>query len=448
MSKFSEYLQSLVRSRDISVSRLSRESGVERTSLHRALAGERVLPYQALQLLGRSLELSPGETRKLYQYFNMLFESEAVGQARDIIDRIFCRLSELLDCTVDGKKFQRSVSLMDVNREGETFKGQGEISRLILSMMTEELEFEKPSIELVVPPDVQAVRKGIENIYETGADITTSHIICFQTSGDEEQCRLHNLEYLGCVLPGCVLSGKKYHVYYYYNDKFRTRYTDPLPYFLVTHRSVVCLSENIQTAIVLRNEEQIAYFHSHFYELQKFCHRLVGYMGEDATGSGKQHAVANGEEGYCLVTGRTYRMNLETKKSTIVFTQNCITEFLYTGRLKNFVSGEEEVVDKVRRLEFMYAFLEDIRNGCVKGRLINDMFFTVPGYLAVLASGNYCTLFDERTMMQQLQIQERNLCQSFHDWAFHLSDSDCVFDMEKTMEVLAELCRLWQRGGH
>ncbi len=445
MSKFNEYLQSLIRSRDISVSRLSRESGVERTSLHRALAGERVLPYQALQLLVRSLELSPGETRKLYQYFNLLFESKAAGQAREIIDRIFSRLSELPDGAADGKQFLHSDFLMDMNGERETFKGQGEISRLILGMMLEELKCEKPRLEVVAPPDIQAVIKGIESIYETGADIMTAHIMCFQTSGDEEQCHLHNLEYLGCVLPCCVLSDKKYHVYYYYNDKFQTRYTDPLPYFLVTHRGVVCLSENIQTAIVLREEEQIAYFHSHFYELKKFCHRLVGYT--EAAESRMKHTALR--DGYCLVTGQLYRMNLETKKSTIIFTRNCISEFLNTGRLNIFLSGEEEVVDKVRRLEFLHTFLENIRNGHVKGRMVNEMFFGVPNHLAVLASEDFCTctLSAERTMPLQLQIQERNLCQAFHDWAIHLSDSDWVFDMEKTAEVLTELYRLWQREG-
>ena len=142
-------------------------------------------------------------------------------------------------------------------------------------------------------------------------------------------------------------------------------------------------------------------------------------------------------------------MNLETKKSTIIFTRNCISEFLNTGRLNIFLSGEEEVVDKVRRLEFLHTFLENIRNGHVNGRMVNEMFFGVPNHLAVLASEDFCTctLSAERTMPLQLQIQERNLCQAFHDWAIHLSDSDWVFDMEKTAEVLTELYRLWQREG-
>lgn len=123
MSMFSEYLRFLIQSRNVSISKLSKESGVERTSLHRVLTGERVLSYQALQPLVQCLELSPGEVRKLNQYFNLLFENEAVRRARDMVDGIFGRLSELPDTTAHRGQFLRQALLLEDRLEGEVFKG-------------------------------------------------------------------------------------------------------------------------------------------------------------------------------------------------------------------------------------------------------------------------------------------------------------------------------------
>ena len=85
MSLFGEYLNQMIRGRGVPISRLAREAGVERTAIHKALNGDRILPYPAVESLVRYLKLSPGEAKKLHQYYNLLFESENAGRAREIV---------------------------------------------------------------------------------------------------------------------------------------------------------------------------------------------------------------------------------------------------------------------------------------------------------------------------------------------------------------------------
>ena len=53
MSKFSTYLKRLIADSGESISSLARTIGAERTSIHKALADERILSYKTVQALAR-----------------------------------------------------------------------------------------------------------------------------------------------------------------------------------------------------------------------------------------------------------------------------------------------------------------------------------------------------------------------------------------------------------
>ena len=58
MQLFSQYLRDLLQAKGLTVSALSRLSGVERTALSKTLTGQRVLPYAALDDLIPRVEIS------------------------------------------------------------------------------------------------------------------------------------------------------------------------------------------------------------------------------------------------------------------------------------------------------------------------------------------------------------------------------------------------------
>ena len=58
MSKFAAYLRELLDQRGEPISRVARNAGLERTSIHKALKDERLLPYTALKKLTHYLQLT------------------------------------------------------------------------------------------------------------------------------------------------------------------------------------------------------------------------------------------------------------------------------------------------------------------------------------------------------------------------------------------------------
>ena len=72
MSKFSTYLKRLIADSGESISSLARTIGAERTSIHKALADERILSYKTVQALARHFNLSVDERKDFFQLYDIL----------------------------------------------------------------------------------------------------------------------------------------------------------------------------------------------------------------------------------------------------------------------------------------------------------------------------------------------------------------------------------------
>lgn len=450
MSNFSEYLQHLIQDRDISISKLSRDSGVERTAIHKALSSGRILPYQAVELLDLSLKLSPKESKRFRRYYDQLFESETAGRARNIIDQLFTQLSDVLYLNGESYEWQRQPCDPRFEKKN-LYKGYTEISLLLHFVVEEELKHMKPRIDLAVPSNVLAVRKCIEKIYCTRRELIISHIICLDTFETEKEYNIHNLEYLACLLPACMHSEGQYQVYYYYSNTV-SGYTDPLPYFLVAHAGVICFSENCQTAIFLEEGEQIEYFRACFYNLKRSCRTLIEYMAEEGAAE-KIFGKEDAKENYGSISVPFYISQVNPEKWISLFTRKNVVEFLDMGRMYRFTNGAKrmnggkEIVNKDERLKWMHSFLESIRNDSAKGNVINDMMFRLPDYFGMVTSANNGTFLFDKKRNLVIRFQENGMCHAFYDWTVNFSNSECVYDKEKTVEILTEMLKKCEGEG-
>lgn len=453
MSLFGEFLNQMIRSREISISRLARDAGVERTAIHKALNGDRILPYPAVESLSRYLKLSPGEAKKLHQYYDLLFESEDAGRAREIVRQMVLRLS--------GQSFPEAEEGLDplscqqpcTRQDGGMYKGYGQIGRLIRFMIAEEMECDTPKVELALPPDTQvwkdcldwlcaAVpeggrRTGRDSAEVSGHGVEFAHIVCLDASGCGEKDDLRNLEALSCLLPGCILPGIRYHIHYYYSDRGQSQYTDPLPYFMVTRAGAVCFSPNCQAALLLRAEEQTAYFRACFSCLKKSCHLMPEYL-ESPEETAKAYDEIAAEEGGCAILPQPWSQKMPGKDWILLFPRKGILDFLETGRLDDPFTGEADVLTENRRDRVWGEFLDALSRRSLKGRIVNDgMFHLSRRFLMAASSGGMLLCGDGAGW--GIRIREGLFWRAVRDWAVYFSDSEDVFDREETMGMLAEM---------
>lgn len=76
MSRFSDYLRQLIEERGEPISQIAKKAGLERTSIHKALNNERILPYISVKKLERYFQLSLSQIRELNRYYDMLLQGE------------------------------------------------------------------------------------------------------------------------------------------------------------------------------------------------------------------------------------------------------------------------------------------------------------------------------------------------------------------------------------
>ena len=95
MSKFSTYLKRLIADSGESISSLARTIGAERTSIHKALADERILSYKTVQALARHFNLSVDERKDFFQLYDILLQGEETYNNRQAVCRLLNNLASV-----------------------------------------------------------------------------------------------------------------------------------------------------------------------------------------------------------------------------------------------------------------------------------------------------------------------------------------------------------------
>ena len=477
MFLFSEYLRDLLQTRRLTDSALARLSGVERTSHSKVLTGQRVLPYGALDEVIYHLRLTPGEERKLRAYYDEQFEKEGLHQSRELVGKLFSDLAQL-DFTTPA--FEESRLLLDLDGYAgarSIFSGAPNVQPLLRMVLSRELTRPDAWVELTVPPTDTFLGDELLRRYldgRMGAEVR--QIIAFDASGTAEDINLHNLGCFCRVLPICLLSKRHYYPYYYYDDSIAARYTDPFPYFLVTHSCAVCLSEDGSQAMLLRGTDQVEQYHRHFQSLLKRCRPLTQYTA-DPVEILESYDASTDEDGFYMVMdqpcfGRFYdestidrylrpelpfydRLEAVAQKRfsrlrTVeqfytIFTRSGLERFQATGSLDDFPVAFVAPFPPEQRRQLMLALAGHIRSGDITGRILEPGAF--PDYLSMTTSrrsgiGFFTT---ERFPLQDgfcsIQIREPNLCRAFHGWVIHLPNDLQVLSAQETAEVLEQLAR-------
>lgn len=477
MYLFSEYLRELIAKNNITISALSRQTGIERTTLSKVLAGQRMLPYSALNTIVFQLKLTLAEEKKLRHFYEMQFECEGIQESRKIIDKMF---SDLTNLDFGTPAFEERRLLLDIDqyvRGRSIFSGGMNVQSLLRVVLSDELARSDARIEMTIPPQYGFLNDELLHRYlEENIEADITQIIAFDLSGKADEDNLHNLKYFCQILPYCLLSYQRYHPYYYYDNNVQHHYMDPFPYFLVTHSCVICLAENGREAMLLRAEDQVSCYHQHFQELLTQCSSLVQYTVDPAEMISAYSKCTDSDGFYMIMDqpcfGRFYtddfinehiHENLPHRDELVLaaqkrfellrngkdfytlFTRNGLQRFRDTGTLDDFPTMLVKVFEPEIRKKLMYRMAEKTSSGEITARVLEPKVF--PDYLSMTTSvhsgvGFFITQrLDIRRELFSIHLRETSLCQVFHGWLLNLADSRQTLNAEDTAEILKEIAK-------
>ena len=476
MLLFSEYLRELLKNKQMSVSSLARAIGVERTQLSKALSGHRVLPYHLLEELAYYLRLTPGEEKKLRSYYDEQFEKEGTRRSHELIDKLFHNLSCLDFSSPAFEETRLLINLEQDAGERTIFLGETNVQFLLRMVLSEEMSRPDARLELTVPPsDSFLVTELLHRYMDDKITMEISQIICFDAGfAQGGDINLHNLESFCRILPICLLSGQHYHPYYYYDSSVPIHYTDPFPYFMVTHSCVICLSEDGSCALLLRSPDAISCYQRHFQSLADKSHSLIQYTS-DPLEILSSYQKCTGEDGFYMamdqpcfgrfysedfvrahlrqeLPGFTQILSAATDRFTLLravphfytfFTESGVRRFMADGTLDDYPVEIVKPFSPQVRCLLMRQMSGAIQNGDIIGHIFNEGIF--PDYLAMCTSaekgiGFFTTRqFPLSDGLCSVRIREPNLCFAFHGWMTHLPGSNLTWTAKETAETLDRL---------
>lgn len=474
MTEFGDFLKKQIDQIGESISAVARGTGIERTSLSKAINGDRNLPYYTLKKLISYLHLSPYEQEILYEYYNMQIQGEERFESRKIIVRLLGVLSNL---SFSEYKYRKNDSLENIEvfeKEGSFYSGKYTVHNIMRRMIDQELEEKHPGILLFLPTDDEFLMYYFYNIFsEYVIDIEVQHIIPYGIGDCFNNCK--GLEILERVLPMALTASSKYHSYFYYN-----KYEDmavPFPYYMITSTKILQIAENYERAYVVSAKKICEYYRNYFEQAVKKCFSLL-YVENDIFEIFKSYKlIEEANSCYtiayqpCMVKFYTseliekkvrsdlpYREELieECKKRFAVienltgdyytfFTADGVREFADTGIIRDIPRQIITPLTKEERVMLLTNLRDSIADDTIMGRFVADGKLALPKDITICVNAkNKVDILSvpqntQEIVFYSLYFEERILTEKFMDFMLFLPKSEYALSKEDTIGMIDEI---------
>ncbi len=259
-------LKEYISKSNYTIYQLAIESNINRTTLQKALSGERPISHENLSKLLPFLGLSVTEKRELDQAFLISQIGEITYQKhmylKDLLEGVNLPASDLP--TPD-----RSTAVLPGLQLQQTCPVTGiySIITTICNLLAAETA-ENSGAYLYTVSDFH--NQFFSNLYmqlqaANLSGLQIRHIIIFsKVSGNHDEASLLNLKTLSTLFPFAMSAPRDCELYYCYEEIAAQKLAGiPYPYYLILPQNVVLLSGDCQNALFLP-KESITYYQQHF----------------------------------------------------------------------------------------------------------------------------------------------------------------------------------------
>lgn len=184
MSRFSACLEEIIRRRGEPIARIAKNAGLERTSIHKALKDERILPYPSLKKLIRYFQLTLSEARELNLCYDMLLQGEAAYSTHREICQLMSDLSQL--------HFSAFGYKTDVSGElpggGRLIQGRAEVQYTLQAVLRRETDAPGAAVHLYLGED-QTLPEVLVSLWRSEKRFTVHQIVALRPESEGETAR-------------------------------------------------------------------------------------------------------------------------------------------------------------------------------------------------------------------------------------------------------------------
>ena len=481
MSQFSEVLKSLISASGISIYKLAKDAGVDRTLIHKALTDERMPSAEFVAKVSDALLLSPFEKRELQKSYEIkkigVHRYTQRSQVKQLIELIAQTENERRICTQNGALTpDQLIPLYEFADDAEKVQyGHYAINNLIRCVIEHESIKNRDSrIDFFVPSgfgflfdelSISSMRKPALNIRH----ITALH----KKSSYPVQSSASNIAALMNIIKLAYLGGTGYSPYYFYAETEGFYTMAPMPYYILTSTHLVTLNATLDAAILYRSADVMKYYANLFQETMRhatpFLKRadnfldiisyyllidrrdnsgktcLIGaqpclghYITEELTEKKLIQGLDRREEIKALAKKHYANLQKIAVANSGLFSIAGLEYLLKTGYITDVPSSYVHPLDRREIGDLISQFLADTRNGRFASFAIDPSKFTIPMFTSLLVdklSGIHILTYSD-VDLNALFINEPSIVEAFEDFCDSIEGSDLVYSQEETIEIL------------
>ncbi len=467
--KFCTYLKKLFEKSGESVSYVARSIGAERTSLHKAMVGERVLPYNVVHALAGHFQLSMEERREFFRLYDIMLQGEDVWENREAVASLLNYLSTIQFQSLPA----RAVTTVEtLAYDNVTVQGEYAVQKMISTVLYHEImNTDHAVIRLFLPPDMDLSPFFI-NRWLDGNKFEVEQLFCISSIGSS---RAENIGLLKQVIPMSLVSLDAYSSFHFYESAGSVA-INPLNYYIITPHYLILLGRDQSAAQIQKDGQIIGIYSDHFKSLIEHCDPLVirGQNLEELFDSANATIDPNGyfylmaqpcfgryytadiiskyfQVQNCPIPGifetavQHFALLQETDKNfCTVFSEKGLQHFIDTGIVEEMPPEYIPPAEVKDRVYLLSRLRSDIAEEKLTGLIARPSLLKVPDYLSMSidSEGNPCfgttTAFPRGAYYCNIHISEEAICQAFKDFCQSLPGSQMVYSKEETLRMLDE----------
>ena len=474
MSKFSSYLRELLEKNGASISAVSRSIGAERTSIHKALSDERVLPYKTVASLARYLRLTLDERQEFFRLYNILLQGEESYRSCQAVCSLLNHLSTV--------HFQMAPPPTVPNLSGldGLIKGEYAVRSAIRSVLLYEVSHtEEAEFQFFLPHALDLTMELME-LWLNDYRFSVSQLLCFQNAGSDASA---NIGVLKQIVPLCLASRGSYHPWYF-REQPGALALQPLGCYIITPHYLIQFDRELSAAQIRNDPEIVAFFGSHFTGLLQYCEPLTKcstsildvlqqyianaspdalrvmmpqpcpgrYITQDVITKYLNSDDIPYQQMFDLVDRRFSSLRRIDENFYTLFTEEGLLDLLQTHVLDDLPPQYVPPLEAGDIGAMMQMLREEIAAERIHGLIARPMYLQLPDYLVIYA--------DEQTGIQLyttnkfiygaysciIQLNEASICQAFLEFFRTLPGSYMVYSKEETLSVLDNRLAAYQKS--
>ncbi len=472
MSKFSDYLKYLIDASGESISFIARSIDVERTSIHKALKDERVLPNRAVHALAIHLQLSLEESQEFFRLYDMLLQGEDLWHNRAAV----CDMLNQLSAT----RFSSDSSKQEMNHAGQNFtpsfeyrliEGEYSVQNIISTILSWEISRDEEAHFRMFLPFGMDFASILLKFWNSGARFTTDHLFCFPLGTDGDCSR--SIKILKQIIPICFSAKDFYRPYYFY-ERPESISANPLSHYIITPHYLILLSNDLSMALVHSSERLVSYYSNQFNGLMDYCEPFVSFTSSLPDVLNLSTAMLDRDGALYVMpqpcfglyttpkmiskyfkqqdaTSEIYEDIIKhfsivqsSKNFTTIFSEKGLQAFIDEGKILEYPDDYVSPLDLEDRVDFLSQLRDDISTGKVIGRIARPSALSIPDYLTAYidTSGNVwfdtTREFEHDAFYCNIHITEKSICHALLDFSKSIVGSQMVYSKEETVNILNE----------